>query len=166
MSDSKIGAKMKFPTPNWNNHSVMVKYTITTLQAMFGANLTGPINKIDERLTFSILWHLQIQLVNGLRKIGSVQFPLEIHAGYILLMEDFVLFSSKDWIYPGEAGKYYKIPVTEIIETEQGMEENKWKVKKEKRGTFKNLKIVLTKMSEEVVDPTLHSVSRVLGTKG
>ena len=40
------------------------------------------------------------------------------------------------------------------------------KVKKEKRETFDNPKMVLTKVSEEVVDPAFHSSIRVLATKG
>ena len=62
----------------------MVNYTISTLQAMVGANPTGPIDNIHERPTFSTLWHLQRQLVNGLRKVGKVNFPLDVHSGYIL----------------------------------------------------------------------------------
>ena len=42
---------------------------------------------------------------------------------------------------------------------------NKWRVKKETRETFKNLKMVLTKISEEVVDPAFHYGSRGLATK-
>ena len=61
----------------------MVKYTIAMLQAMVGAKPTGPIDKIHERPTFSTLWHLQLQLVNGLRKVGNANFPLDGRAGYI-----------------------------------------------------------------------------------
>ena len=50
------------------------------------------------------------------------------HAGYILLKEAFTLFSSKKWRDPEEIGEYYKISVTEIIETEQQTEENKRKI--------------------------------------
>ena len=72
----------------------------------------------------------------------------------------------KAWRDPEEVGKYYGIPVTEITETEQRVEEKKSKSKKEKRDTFKNLKMVLTKMFKEVVDPAFHSGNRSLATKG
>ena len=62
----------------------MVKYAIATLQAMVGAKLTSPIDKIHEQPTFSTLWHLQLQLVDGLRKVGNGQFLIDGHAGYIL----------------------------------------------------------------------------------
>ena len=42
----------------------------------------------------------------------------------------------------------------------------KWKVKNYKRETFENLIIVTTKIYEEVINPTLHSGSRELVTKG
>ena len=42
----------------------------------------------------------------------------------------------------------------------------KWKVKKEKRETSKNLKMVLTNMFKEFVDSAFHSRSRGLATKG
>ena len=73
----------------------MVKYTIATLQAMVGAKPTGPIDKIHKRPTFSTLWHLQCQIVDVLRKVGNVKFPLDGHAGYILSKEACVLFSIK-----------------------------------------------------------------------
>ena len=108
----------------------MVKYTIATLQAMVGAKPTVSIGKIYERPTFITLWHLQRQLVDGLRKVVKLNFPMNGHAGYILLKEAFTLFSSKKWRDPEEIGEYYKISVTEITETEQRTEENKRKFKK------------------------------------
>ena len=54
------------------------------LQAMVGVKPTGPIDKIHERPTFRTLWHLQLQPVNGLRKVLNVKLPLEGHNGYIL----------------------------------------------------------------------------------
>ena len=108
----------------------MVKYTIATLQAMIGAKLAGPINKIHERPTFSNLWHLRRHLVDGLQKLGKFKFYLGGHDGYILLKEAFALFSNKEWKDPKEVGEYYKIPVTAITETEQKTEENNWKFKR------------------------------------
>ena len=102
--DSKIGSKRTFPTPHWSNHAAMTKYTIATLQAMVGVKPTGPIDKIQKRLTFSTLWHLQCQIVDGLHKVGNVNSPLDGHTGYILLKEVFTLFSSKEWRYPEEVG--------------------------------------------------------------
>ena len=103
----------------------MVKYTIATLQAMVGADPTGPIDKIHERPTFSTLWHLQCQIVDGLLKVGNVQFPLDGQSGYILSKETFDLFLRKEWRDPEEVGKYYKICATVIIETEQRTKDNK-----------------------------------------
>ena len=59
----------------------MVKYTIAKLQAMVGAKPTVPVDKIHKRPTFSKLWHLQSQLVDGLRKVGNFKSPLESHVG-------------------------------------------------------------------------------------
>ena len=73
----------------------MVKYTITALQAMVGAKPTSPIDKIYERPIFSTLWHLQIQIVNGLIKLGNVKFPLYNHVAYICSKEAFDILSSK-----------------------------------------------------------------------
>ena len=94
-SDYKIGAERIFPTQHWNNHAAMVKYTIATLQAMVGAKPTNPIGNIHERPAFITLWHLQCQIVNVLRKLGNVNFPLDSHTGYILSKEAFALLSSK-----------------------------------------------------------------------
>ena len=62
----------------------MVKYTISTLQAIVSAKPTGPIENIHERPKFSTLWHLQLQIVDRIRKVGKFKFPLDVHAGYIL----------------------------------------------------------------------------------
>ena len=116
---SKIGDGRTFPTPHWINHFAMLKYTIATLQAMVGAKLTGPIDKIHERPTFSTLCHLQNQISGGLRRVGNSKYPLDGHVGYILLKWAFSLFYSKSWRDPEELGEYYKIPVTAITETEK-----------------------------------------------
>ena len=62
---------------------------------MVGAKLTGPIDKIHERPTFSTLWQLQRQIINRISKLGNVKFTLDGHAGYILSKEAFALFLSK-----------------------------------------------------------------------
>ena len=59
----------------------MAKYTIATLQAMVGAKPTGPIDNIHECPAFITLWHLQHQLVDGIRKVVNVKSPLDGHAG-------------------------------------------------------------------------------------
>ena len=73
----------------------MVNYTISTLQAMVGANPTGPIDNIHEGLTFITLWHLKFQLIDNLHKVGNFKFPLDGHSGYILSKDSYALFSSK-----------------------------------------------------------------------
>ena len=78
--DFKIGAWRTFPTQHWNNYATMVKFTTATLQAMVGANPTGPINKIHDRLTFSTLWNLQRQIVDRLCRVGNVKFSLDGNA--------------------------------------------------------------------------------------
>ena len=97
----------------------MTKYTIATLQAMVSVKPTGPIDKIQKRLTFSTLWHLQCRLLNILRKVRNVKFPIGGHSGYILSQEAFTLFLNKEWKYPEEVGKYHEIPVIAITETEK-----------------------------------------------
>ena len=62
---------------------------------MVGANPTGPIDKIKERPKLSSIWHLQYQLVDGVKKVGNVQFPLDGHVIYILSKEAFSLFYIK-----------------------------------------------------------------------
>ena len=62
---------------------------------MVGAEKTGSINKLHESPTFITLWHLQRQLVDSLREVENVNFPLDGHTGYILPKEAFVLFLSK-----------------------------------------------------------------------
>ena len=111
----------------------MVKYIIATLQAMVGAKPTGPTDKIHERPTFSTVCHLQIQLVDGLRKLVNFKFPLDSHSGCILLKEAFSLFSSKEWKDPEEVDEYYGIPVTAIIEIEQQTKEKVEGQKREER---------------------------------
>ena len=79
---------------------------VATLQAMVSAKPTGPIDKIHKHLTFSNLCHLQSQLVDDLRKVGNVKYPLDWHASYILSKEEFNLFSVKWSIDPGEVEEY------------------------------------------------------------
>ena len=142
----------------------MVKYTIAMLYAMVGAKTTVPIDNIYEHPTLRTLWHLQQKLVDGLYRVGNVKSLLENHAGYILPKEDFTLFSIKERKYPKEVGEYYGIPVTVITITTDRRKHVEGQ--KKKSETFKNRKMVLMKMFEEIVDPDFHSDSRVLATKG
>ena len=73
----------------------MVTYTIEALQALVSAKPVGPIDPIHERPTFSSLWHLQKQLVEGLRKVINTDYPNDGHSGYILYKEVFSLYSTK-----------------------------------------------------------------------
>ena len=70
----------------------MVTYTIDALQALIGAKPVGPIDPIHERPNFSSLWHLQQQLVEGLRKVTNTAYPNYGHSGYILSREAFALY--------------------------------------------------------------------------
>ena len=136
-SDSKIGAERMFLTQHCNNQAAMVKYTIAMLQAMVGAKPTNPIGNIHERPTLITLCHLQCQLINGLRKVGNIKFPLDGHIGYILSKQAFALFLSKEWGDPKEVGGYYETPVTTVTETEQQTKEKNGKSKIEERDLQK-----------------------------
>ena len=81
---------------------------------MVGAKPTEPIDKTHERPTFSTLWNLQRQLVDRLRKVGNIKFPIDGHVGYMLSKESFALLLRKEWRDPEEFGEYYKIPATTI----------------------------------------------------
>ena len=74
----------------------MVTYTIEALQALVGAKPVGPIDPIHKRPTFSSLWHLQQQLVEGLRKVTNTAYPNDGQSGYILSREVFALYSTKE----------------------------------------------------------------------
>ena len=73
----------------------MVTYTIEALHALVGAKPVGPIDKIHERPTFSSLWDLQKQLVEGLRKVTNTAYPNDGPSVYILSIEAFSLYSTK-----------------------------------------------------------------------
>ena len=88
----------------------MVTYTIESLQALVGAKPVGPINNIHERPTFSSLWHLQQQLVEGLRKVTNTAYPNDGHSGYILSKEAFALYSTREWMEPADVGECFEIP--------------------------------------------------------
>ena len=59
----------------------MVTYTIEALHALVVANSVGPIDQIHKRITFSSLWHLRQQLVEGLRKVTNTVYPNDVHSG-------------------------------------------------------------------------------------
>ena len=88
----------------------MVTYTIEAIQALVGAKPVGPINPIHERPTFSSLWHLQQQLVEGLRKVTITAYPNDGHSGYILYKEAFALYSTKELMESADVGECFKIP--------------------------------------------------------
>ena len=90
----------------------MVKYTINMLQAMVGAKLTDPIEKIHKRPTFGTLWNLQRQLVDDLQKVAYIKYPFDSYSRYILLKETFGSFSNKEWTDPEKVGEYIEIPAT------------------------------------------------------
>ena len=73
----------------------MVTCPIEALQALVAAKPVGPIYPIHERPTFSSLWHLQQQLVEGLGKVTNTAYPNDGHSGYILSKEAFALYSTK-----------------------------------------------------------------------
>ena len=123
----------------------MVTYTIEALQALVGAKSLGPINTIHDRPTLSSLWHLQQQLVEGLRKVTNTAYPNYGHLDNILSKEAFALYSNKKWMEPADVRECFKIPPSSITKTEQRTEEKIWELQKEKRNTFENLLIVLTK---------------------
>ena len=122
----------------------MVTYTIEALQALVGAKPVGPIDPIHERPTFSSLWHLQQQLVEGLRKVTNTAYQNDGHSGYILSKEAFALYSTKEWMEPADVGECFEIPPSSITETEQRIDEKRWELQKEKRNTFENFLMVLT----------------------
>ena len=82
----------------------MVTYTIEALQALVGAKHVGPIDPIHERPTFSSLWHLQQQLVEGLLKVTNTAYPNDGHSGYILSRGAFALYLTKEWMEPVDVG--------------------------------------------------------------
>ena len=67
---------------------------------------------------------------------------------------------------PADVGECFEIPPSSITETEQRTDEKRWELQKEKRNTFENLLIFLTKTFEDVIDPTFHTGSRGLATRG
>ena len=144
----------------------MVTYTIEELQALVGAKSVGPIDQIHERPTFSSLWHLQQQLVEGLRKVTNAAYTNYGHSGYILSRESFALYSTKECQEPADVGECFEIPPSSITDTEQRTDEKRWELQKEKRNTFENILMVLTKTFEDVIDPAFHTGIRVLATRG
>ena len=144
----------------------MVTYTIEALQAVVGAKPVGPIDPIHERPTFSSLWHLQQQLVEGLQKVINTAHPNDSHSEYILSREAFSLYSNKEWQEPSDVGECFEIPPSYITETEQRNDKKRWNLQKEKRDKFENLLMVLTKKFEDVIDPAFHTGSRGLATGG
>ena len=141
-------------------------YTIESLQALVGAKPVGPINPIHESPTFSSLWHLQQQLVEGLRKVTNMAYPNDGQWGYILSKEAFYLYSNKEWTEPADVGECFEIPPSSITKTKQGTDEKRWELQKEKCNTFKNLLMVLTKTFKNVIDPAFHTGSCGLATRG
>ena len=51
---------------------------------------------------------------------------------------------------PADFRECFEIPTSSITETEQRTEEKRWELQKEKRNTFDNLLMVLTKTFEDV----------------
>ena len=144
----------------------MLTYTIDALYALVGAKPVGPINPIHDHPIFSSLWHLQQQLVEGLRKVTNTAYINDGHSRYILSRETFALYSTKEWKEPADGGECLEIPPSSITETEQRTDEKSWELQKEKRTTFENLLMVLTKKFDDVIDPTFHTGSRGLATRG
>ena len=108
----------------------MVTHIIEALQALVGAKPVVPIDLIHEHPTFSSLWHLQKQLVEGLSKVTNTSYPNDVHSGYILSKEAFDLYSTKEWIEPADVGECFEIPPSSITETEQRTEEKDGSYKK------------------------------------
>ena len=101
----------------------MVTYNIKALKALVGSKPVGPIDGIHERPTFSSLWHLQKQLVEGLRKLTNTAYPNDGHLGYILSREAFALYSTKEWMEPADVRECFEIPPSSITETEHRTDE-------------------------------------------
>ena len=67
---------------------------------------------------------------------------------------------------PADVEEWFEIPPSSITETEQRIDEKRWELQKEKRNTFENLLMVLTKTFEDSIDPALHTGSHGLATRG
>ena len=66
---------------------------------------------------------------------------------------------------PADVRECFEIPPSSITKTEQRTEEKRWELQKEKRNTFENLLMLLTKKSEDIIDPAFHTGSRGLATR-
>ena len=67
---------------------------------------------------------------------------------------------------PADVGECFEIPPSSITEKEQRTDEKIWELQKDKRNTFGNLLMVLTKTFEDVIDTAFHTYSRGLATRG
>ena len=59
---------------------------------------------------------------------------------------------------PADVGECFEIPPSSITDIEQRIKEKRWELQKEKRNTFENLLMVLTKTFEDVIEPAFHTV--------
>ena len=66
---------------------------------------------------------------------------------------------------PADVGECFETPPSSITETEQRTDEKRWELQKEKRNTFENLLMFITKTFEDVIDPAFHTGSRGLATR-
>ena len=81
--------------------------------------LMNQIQKIQGRPTFGSLWHLAQAFYDALRKLDHVDHPIDGWSGYLMTKEEFALRSATNWTKLEVVGKFFVIPITEIITVHQ-----------------------------------------------
>ena len=80
--------------------------------------LPNPIEKVQGRWHFSILYKLSQQMADNLRKVDHLIYPDAGYSGYMMAVQAFCLFNTIPWKYPVNMGTFSKEPVTDIADTD------------------------------------------------
>ena len=97
------------------------------------------IEKVQGRPHFSILYKLLQKIYDKLRKVHRPIYPDGGYYGFMMYMQAFFLFNTIPCKYPVNWGTFFKVPATDINDTDQKSEERQWKALNDFRDNFNNV---------------------------
>ena len=119
----------------------MATYSVESINAIFLPN-----HQVPGRPTFLTLWKLSQELQECLGHMEHTDHPYEGYAGYTMTQVDYALYSTTRWKDKSGVGNYFIVSTTDITNTDQKYEENKWQAGKNLMDTYRNMHTDLRKL--------------------
>ena len=123
-------------------------------------------SQINGRPTQVSPWKLKTHIISGIQKLRHLDFPATGWAGYMHIVAKHDIASAMRFITPKPQGDYFAIPASTITNTEQCVDESKWKALKDPEDNFNNIQTTLIGLFEFVINDAYHTGVTRMGQRG